>query len=134
MFTYSTTIRLHDTDAAGVIYFASQFRLAHEAYETFMREAGSPLASLLKKGTVALPIVHAEANYSAPLRLGDELTIKLRLQRLGKTSFTLVSRFSANGKTTGYVTTTHVAISKSTGHKVQLPASLKKIIQRLRSA
>ncbi|MCO5062076.1 MAG: acyl-CoA thioesterase [Kiritimatiellae bacterium] len=134
MFTYTTTIRLHDTDAAGVIYFATQFRLAHEAYEAFMAESGTSLSALLKKGSFALPIVHAEANYSSPLRLGDTVTIKLRLQRLGKTSFTLVSRFSANGKPTGYVTTTHVAVSRSTGHKLLLPAALKKIVQRLRTS
>lgn len=133
MFTHSTTVRLHDTDAAGVLYFAHQFRLAHEAYEAFMDLAGSSLGSLLKKGTLALPIVHAEADYRAPLRVGDALEISLRLQRLGKTSFTLVSRISSNGQTSGYVTTTHVAVNRRNGRKTPLPAPLKKALQSLRN-
>lgn len=132
MFTYSTRVRLHDTDAAGVLYFAHQFRLAHEAYEAFMEQSGFGIGDVLKKGRLALPIVHAEADYRAPLRVGDELTLTLRLQRLGKTSFSLVTRISRAGHTVGYTTTTHVALNRRTGRKTTLPAPLKKALSALR--
>lgn len=32
MFTYKTQIRLHDTDAAGILFFAQQFEIIHDAY------------------------------------------------------------------------------------------------------
>lgn len=133
MFIHTTTIRLHDTDAAGVLYFANQFRLAHEAYEAFMELAGASLAAMLKKGTIALPIVHAESDYRIPLRVGDTLTISLRLHHLGKTSFTLVSKFTAKDQTAGYVTTTHVAINRRSGKKTPLPPALKRALQTIRS-
>lgn len=132
MFIHTTTVRLHDTDAAGVLYFANQFRLAHEAYEAFMELAGASLPAMLKKGNLALPIVHAESDYRTPLRVGDILTITLRLHRLGKTSFTLASRISANGQTAGYVTTTHVAIHRRSGGKTPLPPALKRALQTIR--
>ena len=133
MFSHATTVRLHDTDAAGVLYFAHQFRLAHEAYETFMEQAGLGLGGLLKKGALALPIVHAEADFRAPLGVGDALTISLRLQRLGKTSYTLVSRIARAGRTVGYVTTTHVALDRRTGRKCDLPAKLKRALATLKA-
>ncbi|HMP74973.1 MAG TPA: thioesterase family protein [Kiritimatiellia bacterium] len=133
MFSHTATVRLHDTDAAGVLYFAHQFRLAHEAYEAFMEQAGLGIGGLLKKGTLALPIVHAEADFRAPLGVGDSLTISLRLQRLGKTSYTLVSRIVRDGRTVGYVTTTHVALDRRTGRKRELPANFKRAFASLNS-
>lgn len=128
MFTYSTRVRLHDTDAAGVLYFANQFRLAHEAYEAFMERVGHGVGAMLRAGTLALPIVHASADFRAPLRVGDELAISLRVQRVGASSFTLVCRFTHEGRTTGHVTTAHVAINARTGRKRALPARLRKAL------
>jgi hypothetical protein len=36
MYTYQTTIRLHHTDAAGVVFFSNLFVIAHDAYESFL--------------------------------------------------------------------------------------------------
>lgn len=132
MFVHVATVRLHDTDAAGVMYFAHQFRLAHEAYETFMEQSGCGLGALLQKGKIALPIVKAEADYREPLRVGDEVTLTLRLLRMGRSSFTLVCRLSKNGATAGHVTTTHVAVDPATRRALPIPPSLKKILLTLR--
>ena len=61
----------HDTGAAGRLYFANQFRLAHEAYEAFMASLGFPIGDILKAGRFGLPIVRAEADYKAALSVGD---------------------------------------------------------------
>lgn len=133
MFRHTTTVRLHDSDAAGVLYFANQFRLAHEAYESFMELSGLGLGDLLQKGRIALPIVHASADFRAPLRVGDELVLTLRLHRLGRTSFTLVCRIARSGRTVGFVTTTHVTVDRRTGRKTAIPARLKKALAGLRA-
>jgi len=36
-FEYRFTVQLHDTDAAGRLFFAHLFRHAHDAYEALMR-------------------------------------------------------------------------------------------------
>ena len=33
MFETKTNIKLHDTDAAGITFFANHYRIAHTAYE-----------------------------------------------------------------------------------------------------
>ena len=38
-FTYERTIRLGDTDAAGIMFFANYLVLCHEAYEASLAAA-----------------------------------------------------------------------------------------------
>lgn len=129
MFEHQVTVRLHDTDAAGVLYFAHQFRIAHETYEAFMAAAGFGLGDLLRAGATALPIVHAEADYRAPLRVGDELTVSLSVKRLGRTSFTLDYSLVRAGRVVGRVTTAHVAVDGRTGRKKDLPVRLRRMMR-----
>lgn len=130
MFLHNTIVRLHDTDAAGRLYFAHQFRMAHEAYEAFLDHCGLGLPALIEKGRFVLPIVHAAADFRSPLRLGHELCIGVKPQRIGKTSFALVYRFTSDAKTVGHVTTVHVALDARTGQKRPLPARLRAALQR----
>ncbi|MCS6772173.1 MAG: acyl-CoA thioesterase [Kiritimatiellae bacterium] len=133
MFVHKTSVRLHDTDAAGVLYFANQFRIAHEAYEAFMEQAGFGLGDVLKRGKIALPIVRADGDFRMPLHVGDPLELTLRLLRMGRTSFTLVCRLAKDGKTAGHVTTTHVAIDPRTRRKKELPAALRRALAPLKN-
>ena len=128
MFTFQTTIGLHDTDAAGRLFFANQFRLAHQAYEAFLASLGFPIGPMLKKGRLALPIVRAEADYKQPLCTGDQLEINVRPTRVGTTSFSILCRLISAGQTVGHVTTVHVAVDARRGGKQNLPAALRKAL------
>lgn len=77
VYSHQRTIRLADTDAAGVIYFANLLHICHEAYEACLQEAGLDWQALLKSRRVALPIVHTEANFRQPIQWGDRLIINL---------------------------------------------------------
>lgn len=134
MFTFKTIIGLHDTDAAGRLFFANQFRLAHQAYEAFLETLGFPIGPMLKKGRLALPIVRAEADYKRPLCTGDQLEISIRPTRVGTTSFTMLCRLISSGHTVGHVTTVHVAVDVRRGGKQNLPAALRKALLKATAA
>ena len=125
--TYPLRVQLHDTDAAGVLFFAHQLRYAHDAYEAMMAERGLPIAELLRSGSAHLPIVHCEADYLVPLRHGDRVDVDVRLQRLGTTSFSLHYRFISGGRRAATATTVHVAIDPETKNKIPLPENIKLI-------
>ena len=127
---YQTTIRLHDTDAAGVVYFASVFRIAHEAYEDFLGNIGFRLARMMKAGDVALPIVHAEADYALPLRLGEMISIEATVDQVGRSSFGMRYRLLRGDKTCAVVQTVHVAIDPTSGKKRPLPSGLRNLLVR----
>ena len=92
-FVYEFQVRLHDTDAAGVLFFGHLFRHLHDAYETFMESIGFPLSELIAPSTagasVALPIVQAEANFLSPLRHGDTVSVRLTAAEVRIRSFAL---------------------------------------------
>ncbi|MHC5121434.1 MAG: acyl-CoA thioesterase [Planctomycetota bacterium] len=88
MYTYQTTIRLHHTDAAGVVFFSHLFVIAHDAYETFL-ESHLRLNAILSEGVYIIPIVHAEADYLLPLSLSEKIRVELCLEQKGSSSFDL---------------------------------------------
>ena len=121
-FITSNRVQMYDTDAAGIIYFASQFRYAHDAFEQIMQSIGYNFTDLLEKEPFIFVIVHAEADYFAPLKVGDLITVETRITRIGETSFTLDYQLSKEGKIVGRCQTVHVCLDKHTRKKQTLPA------------
>jgi 1,4-dihydroxy-2-naphthoyl-CoA hydrolase len=88
VFIYQKRVLLKDTDATGVIYFSALLEYSLEAFESFLHSKEAPLSALFEKGYL-FPIVHAEADYKAPLRVGDEISIELSLGKVSGKSFTI---------------------------------------------
>jgi len=125
-FTYERTIRLADTDAAGVVFFARTLALCHEAYEAALDAAGCSIAGLLgQKSDILIPIARASADYLRPLFCGDLVRITLRPTRLSEESFAIdyelvrVGSESARSKVAARARTEHVVI----GAQALLPNS-----------
>ncbi len=74
-------VRLHETDATGILYFTELLKFATEAFEHY-------LASTRYKQ----PIVSAKATYTAPLYWNDEVCVTLSVSHIGHHSFTLKTR------------------------------------------
>jgi 1,4-dihydroxy-2-naphthoyl-CoA hydrolase len=129
------TVRLHDTDAAGILFFANQFLYIHDAYEELLLLIGLPVASILRDETFILPIVHAESQYLKPLVVGDEITVAVQVAKIGETSFVLeYELFDVDGQPVGKAKTVHVAVSKQTQNKIALPEKLQRALQTFQSA
>ncbi len=132
MFIYDTSIRLHQTDAAGLMFFAQLFTLAHDAYETFVESIGFSFDRTIRSTENLLPIVHAEADYLVPLRVGDKISVRMRLDQVGTTSFILAYEMTNSaGALTGTVKTVHVWTDRTTMQKVPLPDWLKGSLAKL---
>jgi 1,4-dihydroxy-2-naphthoyl-CoA hydrolase len=124
-YTTGFTVALHDTDAAGVLFFAHLFRRAHDAYEAFMAEIGWPLPGLIPDRALALPLVHAEADYLRPMHHGDQIQVEVQVQRVGRASFGIGYRlFDANGELAATAATVHACIRPADGAGVPLPQAL----------
>ena len=131
MFTCTTHVRLNDTDAAGVIYFANQFRIAHEAFEHFLDSVNLGVAHMLDNTEYRFPIIHAEADYRSPLKVGDALTIHMTVDRIGESSVALGFQIlDLRGKKVGTVKIVHVAVDKATWKKRPLPQELRSVFER----
>jgi 1,4-dihydroxy-2-naphthoyl-CoA hydrolase len=112
-------IYLRDTDATGVLYFTEQLRMALEVLEEYIS-----LKEMLEEGKFLMPIVHAEADYFAPLRVGDEVGISFEVTRLGTKSLTLSYTFFSQDVEVGKVSMVHVAVDASTFQPIPLPQKM----------
>jgi 1,4-dihydroxy-2-naphthoyl-CoA hydrolase len=128
-YTYDLRIRLHDTDAAGVLFYGHLFRHAHDAYESFMEAIGFPLHELIGTGTapgVGLPIIRAQAQYLRPLRQGDAVRIELRVAEVRNRSFALDYRFlDDQGRPCATASTVHCLVGED---GAALPEGLRRTL------
>ena len=131
MYRHETVIRLRHTDAAGVIYFADIFTLAHECYEAFM-DQHLPLGDILQQGQYIAPIVHADADIAKPMRLSDKITIELQLANTGNSSFELAYKFiNKQNEQTANAKTIHVVLQTNTRKPVKIPQRFKEILEKI---
>jgi len=132
MYIYKTKIKLHDTDAAGILFFSNQLKITHDAYESWFEYLGFSLAEIIRHEKFLLPIVHSETDYKAPLSVGDSIEIQTKVAHVGTSSFTLSNDiFNAAKKIVGTVKTIHVSISKETQKKIPLPDTIKAKLKEL---
>ncbi|HEX42036.1 MAG TPA: acyl-CoA thioesterase [Phycisphaerales bacterium] len=132
MFNYETVIRLHHTDAAGIVFYGRFFTLAQDCLEAFLQQH-MPLASIIHSGDFSIPAVHARADYRRPLRLSDRLTIQMTLGKLGTNSFELEYQLkNAARQVCADVVVTHVTTNKHTGAACSIPETLRQVLEHLR--
>lgn len=132
MFITQNKVRMHDTDMAGVIFFAKQFRYAHDALEEFMLHLGISFDKLFHDDHFVFVIVHAEADYLAPLRVGDNLDIHVSIENVGSSSFTVFYQIyrKSDQLFVGTAKTVHVTLDSKTRQKIPIPAALKFKLQQ----
>ena len=125
MFSTASTVRLQHTDAAGVLFFADYFRIAHDAYEDFLSSIDYPIRFVIEEAEALLLIIHAESDYRRPLRVGDKIHTNVVVDKIGGSSFVLKYEISdSDNEIVANLTTVHVAADSRTGKKRSLPIEL----------
>ena len=125
MYVYKRIIRVQDTDATGVLYFANQLQIGLEAFEDFLRTQGFFIGEMVKKNHYLLPIVHAEADFFAPIHISDALEVTLTFPKIGTTSFTHASDVFKNGEKVGTVKIVHVVYCPKKKEGIPIPEDFK---------
>jgi acyl-CoA thioester hydrolase len=92
-----------DTDAGGRIHFSNAFRWAELAETGLMRRVG------MLDGWGDYPRRHAEAEFFKVLRFEDEVEVRLRVERLGRTSITYAWTIEKDGEV--YISGRHTVVN-----------------------
>ncbi|MEM8778141.1 MAG: thioesterase family protein [Cyanobacteria bacterium P01_G01_bin.49] len=125
--TYLRTIRFSDTDAAGVVYFATLLSICHEAYENALAEAGINLKTFFSRTEIIVPIVHATIDFYHPLFCGDRLQIHLTPTQLNEAEFEIsyeMLNLSASDVCVAKAKTKHVCINSQLRQRTPLSSSI----------
>lgn len=125
---YHRTIHLRDTDAAGVVYFTSLLSICHEAYEASLQAFNINLREFFQDPSTAIPVTHAEIDFSQPLFAGDRLEIALKAQILRENGFEIKYEIFRESNSVAQAKTRHVCINPKTRQKQALSETMLKWI------
>jgi acyl-CoA thioester hydrolase len=92
-FKVTRRVEFSETDLAGIMHFSNFFRFMESAEHAFFRSLGFSVARSRNGLEVCLPRVHAECDYTVPLRFEDEVQVRLLVERKGRGSLTYQFRF-----------------------------------------
>jgi|APTNR8051073442_1049403.scaffolds.fasta_scaffold12105_3 acyl-CoA thioester hydrolase len=84
---FAVRVYYEDTDAAGIVYYASYLKFAERARTEMMRAWGFDTPSLLAREGVMFAVRRGVVDYRAPARLDDHLAISSRVTSLRGASF-----------------------------------------------
>jgi len=119
------TLPLQEVDHAGVMFFAHLFSHAHDAYAELMQSMGFPLHQIIDAGEYHIPLVHAEADYMAPMRHGQQIEVRILIESPVNSSFALKYEFITNDELCARASTRHVFIDAGTGNPISIPDDLR---------
>lgn len=125
-FLYKEKVRLYDTDAQGIVHFASYYRFFTDALDEY-RSKVFPGFSLLK-GKVSFVTVESYAKYIKPAKIGDMLTVKVKPSLLSDKAVKFEMKIYKGKELLckGYMT--QVAIDTKMWKAVPIPDNMKKKI------
>src|ERR1700712_3585696 len=81
-------VQFSETDAAGVVHFANYFRWMEIVEHAFFRSLGLSVMMSHESLEIGWPRISCGCEFFAPARFEDELTLELRVIKVGGKSLT----------------------------------------------
>ena len=85
----SYRVYYEDTDAAAIMYYANYLKFAERARTEALRLMGLPHAEMVRDAGNGFVVRRVEADYLAPARLEDIVTVETSLQEIGSSRMTM---------------------------------------------
>ena len=101
VFTFPVRVYWEDTDAGGVVYYASYLRFMERARSEWLRAIGIDQAMLIRDERLQFVVVEAQIRYHRPARFDDQLQVSVLVTERGGASVTMmqeIRRGSADGE------------------------------------
>lgn len=117
---------LHLIDGSGTIFVGRAFELAHACLAGFLAHQSLGLERMLHNEVAPMPIVQAQCDFHAQVRIGERIDIELRCEKIGDTSITLEFTARVNGVPRFTVRQVHVTIDRAGGRPITVPDALRR--------
>ncbi|SEO53949.1 acyl-CoA thioesterase [Trujillonella endophytica] len=122
-----------DCDTVGIAYFAIYYPWMERAYSTWLYSHGLRSGELAEQHGFTTVGVHSECTYKAMVRVFDELDVRLVLDRVGSSSYTVGFDFVRAGEVVTHGTMTFVCRTLE-GGKATIPEVLMAVLRTLPAA
>jgi acyl-CoA thioester hydrolase len=124
---FAVRVYYEDTDAAGIVYYASYLKFAERARTEMMRAWGFDIPSLLAREGVMFAVRRGVVEYRAPARLDDHLAISTRITGLRGASFEVQQNVRRDGVDVCRMTFTLACVTAS-ARPTRLPAAIASVM------
>ncbi|EAR52340.1 Putative thioesterase [Oceanicola granulosus HTCC2516] len=121
--SFRCRVYYEDTDLAGIVYYANYLKFIERARTEWVRELGIDQARLKAEQGVVFAVRRLEADYLAPARFDDVLTVATAPERLTPARIVLRQAVSRDGTPLFDARVTLVALTVA-GAPTRLPAEL----------
>jgi acyl-CoA thioester hydrolase len=113
-----------DTDLAGIVYYANYLRFIERARTEWIRERGVDQTRVKEETGVVFAVRHLEADYLAPAKFDDDLTVATEVVAMTGARIVLKQDVKRDGDVLFASTVTIVALTE-TGAPARLPAIIR---------
>lgn len=129
---YEVPVRFQDIDAAGVMFFARFFEVAHDAYVHWLASGGVHLHEVLAEQRWAAPLTHAEADFHSPARMGELLSVEVRSTSTKGSDLILEMMISGPSRPLAVIRTVHTFIDPVERRRIEVPGDIHTLLDARR--
>jgi 4-hydroxybenzoyl-CoA thioesterase len=84
-------IRFQHCDPAGIVFYPRYFEMVNSVVEDWFAEGlGVSIRDMNRERHEGIPMVHIECDFLKPSLIGDVLLFELAVERIGRSSFSIV--------------------------------------------
>jgi len=121
---FETRVYYEDTDLAGIVYYANYLKFIERARSEWVRDIGIDQARLKAERGVVFAVRRIEADYLAPARFDDMLTVETAVVSQGPARLVLDQDVLRGRDRLFAARVTLVALTEG-GRPTRLPAELR---------
>jgi len=86
VFNWPVRVYYEDTDAGGIVFYANYLKFFERGRTEWLRALGVQQQTLLESDGAAFVVKNVTLDYHAAARLDDELSIRTRVEKVGRAS------------------------------------------------
>lgn len=122
--TFPLRVYYEDTDLAGIVYYANYLKFIERARTEWVRGLGIDQTVLKSDTGVVFAVRRVEADYLAPARFDDQLTVRTAVQAVGGARLVVRQDVTRDNDLLFSALVTLVALT-ATGAATRLPAEFR---------
>lgn len=125
---YQLPVRVYyeDTDMAGIVYYANYLKFIERGRSEWVREVGMDQNAMKADGYV-FAVRRVEADYLAPAKLDDELTVTTEVVQVTGARMVMDQWVKCNGKDLFHAVVTVIMMTDE-GQPVRMPANIRHMV------
>ncbi|MCB1330699.1 MAG: tol-pal system-associated acyl-CoA thioesterase [Maritimibacter sp.] len=125
--THPVRVYYEDTDLAGIVYYANYLKFIERGRTEYVRARGIDQGRLREETGIVFAVRRVEADYLAPAKFGDDLTVETEVETVKGASLVMLQRVTRETRVLFDARVVLVALDGE-GRAARLPADIRRLL------